>query len=286
MALVGALVWVLCGRALRPVEAIRAEVADISDRDLHRRVPEPGTNDEVGRLARTMNAMLGRLEAGAVRQRRFVSDASHELQSPLAAIRATLEVGKAHPEAAEWEGVIGDALEESSRLQQLIEQLLTLARVDEGTLAPRMELVDLDEVVIAEARRMRQRAPRVSIDLHGVSAGQVRGDRAQLARVVQNLLDNAERHASGNVGVVLATGNGRVTLSVLDDGNGIPAWERDRVFERFTRLDEARSSDDGGTGLGLAIVREIICAHDGTVEVADVATGACLVVSLPAAAEG
>lgn len=284
-ALVGALVWLLCGRALRPVEAIRAEVADISSRDLHRRVPEPATMDEVGRLARTMNAMLERLEDGVARQHRFVADASHELRSPLTTIQATLEVSLAHPEASDWQPTAVDALEESRRLQRLVEDLLILASADEGALVQRAELVDLDELVLTEVRRMRRMTATVGFDLHRVSAGQVRGDRAQLARVVQNLLDNAQRHATGLVGVELASLRGQVTLVVADDGPGLGVKDRERIFERFTRLDEARSIDDGGTGLGLAIVREIINLHEGTVEAVPAAAGARFVVTLPAACD-
>lgn len=286
VALVGALVWLFCGRALRPVEAIRAEVADISARDLHRRVPEPATRDEVGRLARTMNAMLERLEGGAARQRSFIADASHELRSPLTTIQATLEVGLAHPGEAAWSAIAAEALEESGRLQRLVEDLLLLASADEKALVLQVELVDLDELVTREVGRIRQRRRRpLTIDMHRVSAGQVSGDRSQLARAVQNLLDNAERHALEAIVVELSTGEGRVTLAVADDGPGIPEADRDRVFERFTRLDEARSAEDGGTGLGLAIVREIIWLHGGTIELADAPVGARFVISLPAACE-
>lgn len=281
--LVGALAWVLSGRALRPVEAIRAEVAALSARDLHRRVPEPASSDEVGRLARTMNAMLDRLEASAGRQRRFVADASHELRSPLTVIQATLEVALAHPEESSWPAVAGEALEEARRLERLVEDLLVLARADEGSLVPRRDVVDLDEVVMSEARRLRVGAMRVVPDLHRVSAGRVVGDRDQLRRVVHNLLDNAGRHACSAVSVDLHVVGDGVALTVADDGPGIPPGARDRVFDRFVRLDEARSLDDGGTGLGLAIVKEIVHLHGGTIEVADSVEGARFVVRLPVA---
>ncbi|MGH9071635.1 MAG: histidine kinase dimerization/phospho-acceptor domain-containing protein, partial [Acidimicrobiales bacterium] len=232
-ALVGALVWLFCGRALRPVEAIRAEVADISERDLHRRVPEPSTTDEVKRLARTMNEMLERLEDGVARQRRFVSDASHELRSPLTTIQATLEVSLAHPASSAWPSVAAEALEEAFRLQRLVEDLLVLASADEAALPRHTELVDLDEVISSELGRIR-RPPdgtglatsessgrRVSFDLRRVSVGQVMGSRAQLARVVQNLLDNARRHAANVVSVELVTAAGAVTLVIADDGPGL-----------------------------------------------------------------
>ncbi len=278
--MVGALVWVLSGRALRPVEAIRAEVADISGRDLHRRVSEPLAGDEVASLARTMNAMLDRLESSASHQRRFVADASHELRSPLTVLQATLEVALTHPKDCAWDAVAGDALEEARRLQRLVEDLLVLARADEGTEAPRSQVVDLDEMILKEAGRLRPRS-RVSLDLHRVSVGRVRGNPEQLSRVVQNLLDNAERHADSSVTVELSTSGRQVVLVVADDGPGIPVAYREQVFERFARLDEARSQHEGGTGLGLAIVKQIVEIHGGTIEVASSATGAKLVIGLP-----
>ncbi len=278
--MVGGLVWVLSGRALRPVEAIRAQVADISGRDLHRRVSEPLAGDEVASLARTMNAMLDRLESSASHQRRFVADASHELRSPLTVLQATLEVALTHPKDCAWDAVAGDALEEARRLQRLVEDLLVLARADEGTQAPRSQVVDLDEMVLKEAGRLRPRS-RVSLDLHRVSGGRVRGNPEQLSRVVQNLLDNAERHAETSVMVELSTSGHHVVLVVADDGPGIPAAYREQVFERFARLDEARSQNDGGTGLGLAIVKQIVEVHGGTIEVANSIAGAKLVIGLP-----
>ncbi len=279
--MVGLLVWFFGGRALAPVEAIRAEVADISGHDLHRRVPTPAADDEVGRLARTMNGMLDRLESSAATQRRFVSDASHELRSPLATLQVTLEVALAHPDDAAWQSVAADALDETRRLHRLVEDLLVLARADEDTPGvARSELVDLDEMVLREARLARP-TTSVRIDLHKVSGGRVLGDPHQLARVVHNLLDNARRHARTTVAVELRPAGDSVLLAVSDDGGGIDPVDRDRVFDRFARLDEARSQDVGGTGLGLAIVREIIEAHGGTVQVADSPVGARLEVRIP-----
>jgi len=282
VALVGGLVWVLSGRALRPVEAIRAEVADISGHDLHRRVPLPATRDEVARLAGTMNEMLDRLEAAAASQRRFVADASHELRSPLAALQASLEVSLAHPGETDWPSVATEALDEASRLQRLVDDLLVLARADEPGGQGRLEEVDLDDVVLAEARRLRPRS-RVPLDLRRVSAGRVLGNADQLGRAVRNLLVNAERHASARVTLELELSGDQVVLVVSDDGPGIPEPDRERVFERFARLDESRSEDGGGTGLGLAIVREIVSRHGGTVNVADASGGARFVVRIPAA---
>ena len=281
VALVGALEWVLAGRALRPVEAIRAEVADITGGDLHRRVPEPPIDDEIGRLAHTMNAMLGRLEASADRQRQFVSDASHELRSPLAALMAQVEVARAHPESADWPAVADAVSDESARLWRVIDDLLLLARSDEGHLLPGHDPVDVDELVLADASRLRAQG-QVRVDLSGVGAGRAVGDREQLRRVVRNLADNAERHAASAVTFSVEEHDGWVQLVVADDGPGIPIDQRERVFERFARLDTARNRAAGGTGLGLAIVGEVVDAHGGSVEVADSAAGARMVVWLPA----
>ncbi len=284
VVLVGALIWLMGGRALRPVEMIRAEVADISGHDLHRRVPEPNTQDEVAQLARTMNEMLDRLQSSAAAQRRFVADASHELRSPLAALQATLEVAVAHPDSSSWPAVAEDALDESRRLQRLIQDLLALARADENGTA-RIEEVDLDEIIMADTRR-RRTTSAVAIDLSRVCAGRVQGDPDGLSRVVCNLIDNAQRHAATRVSVELSTSARTVLLAVQDDGPGIPADEQQRVFERFARLDEARSQDAGGTGLGLAITKQIVIAHRGSIALTDSPAGARFEVRLPASETG
>jgi signal transduction histidine kinase len=284
LVLVGSLVWVFAGRALRPVAAIRAQVADISGhRDLHRRVPTPATIDEVGRLARTMNAMLDRLEASAATQQRFVADASHELRSPLSALQTTLEVALAHPDSSCWPEVASAALDEARRLQVLVEDLLVLARAEEATPSGSpSQIVDLDETVFAGVKRYGFIGGHVRFDLHQVSGGRVQGDQQQLARLVQNLLDNAARHAALQVTVELSTDGDEVILVVADDGPGIAPSDRLRIFERFARLDEARSHDAGGTGLGLAIVNGIVATHGGSIAVTDSRRGARFEVRLPA----
>jgi signal transduction histidine kinase len=280
--LVAATTWVVTGRALRPVEAIRREVAAITDAELERRVPEPGGRDEIARLAGTMNAMLDRLEAGRDRQRRFVSDASHELRSPIATIRHELEVARADPTVVDVAGLADRLLSEDLRMQALVEDLLLLARSDEGRLAGVRRPVDLDDLALAEATRLR-RLGGVAVDASGVGAGQVAGDPAQLARVVRNLADNAARHAATAVALGVATDGGTVRLWVADDGPGIPVAERERVFERFTRLDTARARGTGGYGLGLAIAAEVVRAHGGSIAVDDAPTGgARLTITLPA----
>lgn len=272
-----ATVWWLVGRTLRPVEAIRRQTADIGSRDLDHRVPEPGTGDEVDRLARTMNAMLDRLEAGAARERRFVADTSHELRTPLTRMRTTLEVA----EEADRE-VRASVLEDVTSLQRLVDDLLVLARADAGVLVGEREPVDLDDIVGAEARRLRADGG-VVVDTGGVGAAQVVGDEGGLTRLVRNLVDNAARHASSTVTLTCRETGGPALLVVDDDGPGIAPDDRGRVFERFARLDEARGAETGGTGLGLAIVAEITAAHGGTVEVGESPTGgARFVVRLPA----
>lgn len=268
------------GRALRPVEEIRAEVASISGLDLHRRVPEPRTHDEISQLANTMNGMLDRLEDAYARQGRFVSDASHELQTPIAALRARLDVDLAHPDRADWLATEREALEEVAALQRLVEDLLTLARLPtEAQLSPR-QLVDIDDLVLRDAERIRTRG-QVGVDLGGVSSGQIEGAPLELQRVIRNLLDNAERHASSTVTLAVAEHSDVVEVSVADDGPGIPLAERERIFERFARLDDARTPLGAGTGLGLAIAREIVHAHGGTLTVEDGAPGARFVARFP-----
>jgi signal transduction histidine kinase len=281
LALLAGLVWVLVGRTLAPVESIRAEVAALGATDLHRRVPEPGRDDEIGRLARTMNAMLDRLEESARRQRQFVADASHELRSPLTRIRTDIEVDLAHPADADLEATHRRVLDETADLERLINDLLALARADDGLEPVARETVDVDELVLRQARRIRELG-QVEIDTTGVSGAQVQGDPRQLARAIGNLIDNAARHAARTVTVALAEHRDRAVLTVADDGPGIPADQRERIFERFTRVDDARTPGVGGTGLGLAITRDIVQRHDGTVAVdPHVTSGARFVLELP-----
>jgi signal transduction histidine kinase len=285
LAVVAATTWVVVGRALAPVEAIRAEVDAISAAALHRRVEVPPADDEIGRLARTMNRMLARLEQAQARQRRLVSDASHELRSPVAAIRQHAEVALAHPDRTTAAELAATVLAEDLRLQRLAEDLLLLTRADEHTLALRRRPVDLDDLVFEEARRLRA-ATGLRVDTAAVSAGRVEGDAAGLRRVLRNLGDNAARHAAGRLAFSLAERDGLVLLGVEDDGPGIPEADRERVFERFVRLDDARARDDGGSGLGLAIVAELARAHGGTVTVApSLLGGARVEVTLPRLAD-
>jgi signal transduction histidine kinase len=274
--LVGMITWMLTGRSLRPVEEMRAQVEEISAHTLDRRVPEPATADEIGRLAHTMNGMLDRLESASHRQREFVSDASHELRSPIAAIRSQLEVALHDPGHAEWMSVAAGTLAENERLERLVDDLLTLARLDEGRV-PAVEDVDLDDVVREEVARLRDGRIRLAVE-----PVRVRGNREQIARAIRNLLENAARFARDRIDVVLTVESETAVVTVSDDGPGIVESERERVFERFTRLDEGRARTHGGVGLGLALVRGIAVAHGGTAEAADpVDGGARLVMRLP-----
>lgn len=282
LGLLVGLMWWLVGRALRPVEAIRREVADISGRDLDRRVPEPPQNDEITRLASTMNAMLDRIAEVSSRERRFVADASHELRTPLTRIRAAVEVDAANPADAEWEATNRLVLEETEALQQLVDDLLYLARSDAGALSPARSPVDLDDIVFDEVRRQRTRAS-LRFDVSRVSAAHVSGNATELARLVSNLLDNAARHATTGVVVSLNDVDDVVALVVQDDGPGVPPGLGEVVFERFGRADDDRGSDTGGTGLGLAIARDIVERHGGRIALDEGWTrGARFVVSLPA----
>ena len=277
--LLAALLWIVVGRTLRPVEAIRAEVAGIGGSDLHRRVPEPGGGDEISRLARTMNAMLDRVENAVSRQRRFVADASHELRSPLTRIRTELEVDLAHPDRADLLATHASVLAEATGLQRLAEDLLHLASGDAGAL--RRQPVDLDDIVLRVADGLRA-AGRSQVDTTGVAAAQVLGDGGQLERAVVNLADNAARHAATGVVLTVTEVDDVAVVTVTDDGPGIPPGEEERVFDRFTRLDEARDGATGGAGLGLAIAREAIVRHGGTLNVdPNHRPGARFVITLP-----
>ncbi len=263
LLIVAGVTWLVTRRALRPVEDIRREMAAITaSEDLSRRVPEPASRDEVARLARTTNETLAALESSVDRQRRFVADASHELRSPIASLRTQLEVGAAHPELLDVEGAVADTV----RLQALAADLLLLARLDAGE-RPGNARLELGALVRAEvSQRTGDRIP-VAVSVPESGGLEVTGSRGQLARVIGNLLDNAERHAVSSVAVELRGIRGGAVVAVTDDGAGVPEAERERIFERFVRLDDARARDDGGAGLGLAIARDVATRHGGRLTV-------------------
>lgn len=281
VAMLGLVTWNVVGRALRPVELIRSQVADISDAGLDRRVPVSAGGDEIAQLARTMNAMLDRLAMAGSKQRAFAADASHELLSPLTSFRTQLEVALAHPTDAASADLATALLEDSALMERLVHDLLFLAREDERPTDDRWtELVDLDDVVLEEAARARV-GTTLTIDTSEVSAAPVRGSREQLRRLVRNLLENAVRFAVTRVHVSLAGSSGSVLLVVRDDGPGIPLGDQDRIFDRFVRLDDARSSNTGGSGLGLAIAAAIARRHGGSVRLDGGTTGASFRVTIP-----
>jgi signal transduction histidine kinase len=265
VGLVGAAVWFIVRRALRPVEEMCSEVEEITHGTLHRRVPVPATHDEIAHLAATMNEMLDRLEGAAARQREFVSDASHELRSPLTAMRTSLEVTRLGDAPVDWDAVRTDLLDGNHRMEALVDGLLELARADDASAALQIGPVEIAEVVADEVARPR----RIPVRLGVVDDVVVRGRADQLGRVVRNLIDNAERYARARVEVSLNADGNDVVLAVDDDGPGIHEADRLRVFERFTRLGEDRSRDDGGAGLGLAIVKSIVDRTGGTVAIVD-----------------
>ncbi len=290
LALVAGTAWATVGSTLRPVGALRRAAEEITGIGGSRRLPPPAAEDEIRRLADTLNRMLDRLEQAGGRQRAFVADAAHELRSPLAGMQAQLEVALRHPDPSSWRQVAAAVLEDTLRLGRMVEDLLALARLDDGRGTRPAAVVDLGE--IARQVVARQADPRVEPRLEVAGDVLVRGDAPALERVVQNLLDNALRHADGRVGVSVRAEGALSVLVVTDDGPGVPAADRERVFERYARLDDARSRDAGGAGLGLAIVREIVRAHQGEVTVeeglepdgeAPAWPGARLVVRLPAA---
>lgn len=280
LVLICGAVWVLIGYTLHTVDRLRGQVAELSAAGLDRRVDLPVARDEVRELAVTMNGLLDRLQRSAQAQRRFVADAAHELRSPLAALHARLEVNERAADPDRWLQAAPEMLQDTRRLASLVDDLLALARLDESPRLRRAEPVDLDEIVFAEVARLRE-TTTVILDTRRVSAGLVRGDPDLVGRIVGNVLSNAVRHATAVVRVSVAAVDAQVEFSVADDGPGVPPAERERVFERFHRLEEARARDGGGSGLGLAIVRDAVRAHGGAVSMQDACPGALVTVWLP-----
>ncbi len=264
--------WMV-GRSLRPVEAMRAEAAVITASELDRRIPNPGTGDELEQLAATFNDTLGRLEASSEATERFAADAAHELRSPLTGIRAAVEL------RAGGDELLTDAIGELDRANRLIDDLLLLAR-SEASPAQGVE-VDLDDLVREDVATARIAFPAVTFETD-LEPARLLGDQDRLRRVVANLIENAADHCQSRVAVSLRSLDGSLRLIIDDDGPGIPGPERERVFERFARLDESRARSTGGSGLGLALVAEIVGDHGGTVTIGEAPLGgARLEVTLP-----
>jgi signal transduction histidine kinase len=282
--------WRVIGWTLHPVEMLRRGAEEISGaHGSARRLPVPEAEDEIHRLATTLNAMLARLDAANARQRAFISDAAHELRSPLASLRTQLEVSARLDDPGA--GLATELLPEVDRLSALVDDLLLLARLDEGAPPPHRQPVDMAELAADVVDRyttarvpVRLMAPSMSAE-HAVptTATCVLGDATGLSRVLANLVENAVRHAASRVDVSVAGVDSMVRVSVADDGPGIPDADRNRVFDRFTRLDAGRGRDSGGAGLGLAIVRDLVRAHGGSVALADAKPGLRAEVTLPAA---
>jgi signal transduction histidine kinase len=274
--------WFLVGAALRPVAALRRGAGAITEAGTGARLPVPGTRDEVAHLAETLNDMLDRLAAAGARQRAFVADAAHELRSPLTSMRTQLEVARAHPRVADWDETSEGVLVDVDRLSRLVDDLLTLARLDDGRRPSGRSLpIELNAIAVAAIDRPVGRIPvRIVGTADPVLA---LADRDAVVRVVENLLSNADRYAKSCVLVEVQAAGAWAILTVSDDGPGIPAADRARVFERFARLDASRSQDSGGSGLGLAIVRQLVAASGGSIHLEDAEPGLRAVVQLPLA---
>lgn len=257
IALAAGLTFLATSRALKPVDAMTRQVEAITSARSGDRVPEPDTGDEINQLAVTMNSMLNRLETSAQSQRQFVSDVSHELRTPSAVIRAEIEAGLVDADN-DWPKTAESVLAEQVRLSHLVDDLLLLARMDEGGPVAIVD-IDLDALLQDEAKRGWAHP----VDVRAVEPVRIRGQARQVGRLVQNLVANANRHATSKVELTLRADGEHAVIWVDDDGTGVPATERERVFQRFARLDESRERDLGGSGLGLAIVREVADAHGG-----------------------
>jgi signal transduction histidine kinase len=284
LALLAWVTWLVVGSTLRPISALRRGAQAITATGRSRELPVPGARDEVRDLAVTLNDMLARLDAAQQRQRSLVSDTAHELRSPIASIRAQLEVALDHPKAQDWNVTAAEVLADVMRLARLAEDLLVLARLDErGAQGPAGRVVDMAVLVKEEAGH--NAGARVPVTATAGGPLLVCGDADGLRRMVRNLIDNALRYAKSGVAVAVAADGPDVVVTVTDDGPGIPAADRERAFDRFVRLDEARSRDGdeaGGAGLGLAIVRATALAHRGTATLEEAGPGLRAAVRLPA----
>ncbi|WP_461188460.1 sensor histidine kinase [Arthrobacter sp. Z4-13] len=273
LGVVGLSVYFLVGRSLRQVDTIRRQVSHIDAGRLSERVDVPKPRDELQALAVTMNSMLDRIETADQRQRQFVSNASHELRSPLTTIRTGLDISIADASGETWRGMQPILAEETQRLQGLVEDLLTLSKADDEGLVVRREDVDLDDVLATELRRVNATSKhRIVADL---VPAKIAGDPVRLSQAFRNVLDNADRHAAGTIAVKLSVMVQTVVVTIDDDGTPVPVADRERIFGRFVRLDESRSRHQGGSGLGLAITRGIVEAHDGRVTATETSQGWC-----------
>ncbi|MFF3719394.1 sensor histidine kinase [Streptomyces prasinus] len=283
LVLIAAIAYFTVRIALRPVEAIRVLTASVTASDPRERVTVPATGHEITALATTINATLQRLDNAAAQQRRFVADAAHELRSPLTTLLASLEVALAYPERTDWPAAVTTAARQTRRLQALAEDLLLLARLDTRAPAADPETVDLTALAtrLTGEYPLTERALTLTCD--GTAPAYAHGDPDAYERLLRNLIDNAARHAAHRIQVTIRNQDAWVVLTVHDDGPGVPTEDTERIFERFVRLDDARSRDHGGTGLGLAIARDLAHRHRGTLTLAPRTLGACFRLRLPRA---
>lgn len=278
----------IAGKALRPVDQMTAAARRITAEDLHQRIGVQGTEDELDRLAETLNGMFARLDETFRHMRRFAADAAHELRTPLTALKGGIEVAlRAERSPEQYRRVLASSLEEVDRLIRVAEDLLLLSRVAAGLETPRTR-VELEPVVL-EALDVGTRLAQgtgVQVQLGDVGPATVRGDAGALGRALRNLLENAIKYtpAGGKVEVSLRAAHGHAQIAVQDSGIGIAAADAERIFQPFVRLDAARARETGGTGLGLAIARSIVLAHGGSLAVSsEPGVGSCFTISLPTA---
>ncbi|MFI6457007.1 sensor histidine kinase [Streptosporangium amethystogenes] len=265
------------GKTLEPVRAISGKLSQITASDLGHRVPVPKYEDELRDLAEIANKTLDRAQSAVEQQLRFASDASHDLRSPLTAMRTEIEEALMYPKETNWPRTANALLDSVERLQDLVTDLLQIARLDAG-ISGRHELIDLTGLVAAELDRRPRRVAVIRRLTPGVV---INGERIALTRILGNLLDNAKRHADSAITVTVMPESGTAVLEVCDDGEGIPPDQHEVIFQRFARLEASRRRDSGGTGLGLPIARQIAETHGGTLTIEDSPRGARFVLRLP-----
>ncbi|WP_328580735.1 sensor histidine kinase [Streptomyces sp. NBC_00370] len=281
LVLIGAVAYFAVRIALRPVEAIRVLTASVTATDPRERVTVPATGHEITALATTINTTLERLDNAAAQQRRFVADAAHELRSPLTTLLASLEVALAYPERTDWPAAAGTAARQTRRLQALAEDLLLLARLDTRTTTASPETVDLTALAFRLTEHYPLTERPLTLTCDSTAPAHALGTLDEYERLLRNLIDNAARHAAHRIQLTIRNQDDSVVLTVHDDGPGVPPEDAERVFERFVRLDDARSRDHGGTGLGLAIARDLAHRHGGTLVLTPRTLGACFELRLP-----
>lgn len=283
LVLIAAVAYFAVRIALRPVETIRVLTASVTASDPRERVTVPATGHEITALATTINSTLQRLDDAAAQQRRFVADAAHELRSPLTTLLASLEVALAYPERTHWPAAVTTAARQTRRLHALAEDLLLLARLDARTPMARPGTVDLTALALRLTEQYPFTERPLTLTCDSIAPAIAHGNLDEYERLLRNLVDNAARHAAHRIRITIRNQDAWVVLTVHDDGPGVPTEDAERIFERFVRLDDARSRDHGGTGLGLAIARDLAHRHRGTLTLTPRPLGACFELRLPRA---